>query len=98
MRTLITILLSIAFISCMETDARVLQLQAENSQLENEIMDLVDSIEVMTNDMKLQIVNLNATIQAKDNSFDSLMTLWNEKLSDTTYLDTLRSRLVKILN
>ena len=98
MRTLAIILLSTILISCMETDARVLQLEADNAQLEQDIMLLVDSIDSLVTVKNLEIVNLNATIQSKDNSFDSLMTLWNEKLSDTTYLNTLKERLILILN
>ena len=98
MKTLAIILLSTILMSCMETDARVLQLEADNAQLEQDIMLLVDSIDSLVTVKNLEIVNLNATIQAKDNSFDSLMTLWNGKLSDTTYLNTLKERLILILN
>lgn len=98
MRILSIILLSIALVSCMETDARVIQLENEKEQLELEIIQLVDSVEVKLNEKNLQIINLNAIIQAKDNSFDSLMVILNNNLSDTTYLDSLRNRLVRLIN
>lgn len=97
-KLLIIILLTIATISCVETDAKVLQLEADKTKLENEILMLVDSLDVVMTNKNLEIINLNATIQAKDYSFDSLMVLWDAQLSDTTYLDTLRNRLVKLLN
>lgn len=87
-----------ALISCIETDAKVMQLEKENTQLQDEILVLVDSIDVVMTNKNLEIINLNAIIQAKDYSFDSLMVLWDAQLSDTTYLDSLRSRLVEILN
>ena len=98
MRILTIILLSMALISCIETDAKVMQLEKENTQLQDEILVLVDSIDVVMTNKNLEIINLNAIIQAKDYSFDSLMVLWDAQLSDTTYLDSLRSRLVEILN
>ena len=97
-RIILILLISIALIGCMETDARVLQLEADNAQLEQDIMLLVDSIDSLVTVKNLEIVNLNATIQLKQNSFDSLMVLWNNQLSDTTYLNTLKERLILILN
>lgn len=94
----LSLFIGLVIIGCMETDAKVMQLEQENTQLQDEILMLVDSIDVVMTNKNLEIINLNATIQAKDYSFDSLMTLWDAQLSDTTYLDTLRSRLVKILN
>lgn len=97
MRLLSIILLPFVLVSCMETDARILQLEREKADLEKEVDALVDSIDVLFQEKELEIINLNATIQMKDNSFDSLMLLWNDCLTDTTYLDTLKARLQNIL-
>ena len=93
MRLLIAILLSIAFISCMETDARVLKLQQENNVLvaeKQEILDLLD-------DVQLKVNSLDSTIRVREESFDSLMVLMNNNLMDTVWLNTVKQRVLEIL-
>ena len=92
------IILSIILVGCMETDAKVAQLESEKEQLQNEVLTLVDSIDTIMENKTIEIDSLNKVIQMRSDSFDSLMVLWNNELSDTTYLDTLRNRLVRILN
>ena len=93
MRYLIIILLALALNSCMETDARVLKLQQENNVLvaeKQEILDLLD-------DVQLKVNSLDSTIRVREESFDSLMVLMNNNLMDTVWLNTVKQRVLEIL-
>ena len=93
MRLLIAILLSIAFISCMETDAKVLQLQQENTVLQAEKEEIL----TMLDQVQTKVTSLENTIAIREASFDSLMIFMNNNLMDTVWIDTVRARLLRIL-
>lgn len=83
----------VVLIGCMETDARVLQLQQENNVLvaeKQEILDLLD-------DVQLKVNSLDSTIRVREESFDSLMVLMNNNLMDTVWLNTVKQRVLEIL-
>ena len=102
MKLLAITLLTIFVVGCMETDARVMQLQVENEDLRQEITLMIDSIDSLINNKNLQIINLNAIIQARAESFDSLMVieqgLWERVATDTLFYETIKARLLIILN
>ena len=105
----LAILVSLLFVRCtMDVDARVLALQDENTVLQEKndvVMLALDTLETNINHKVLEIIslnaeviNLNAEIQAKDNSFDSLMVILNNQLTDTVWIsDTLLPRVRALL-
>lgn len=98
MKFIIIIVISLIVVKCVDSNAKVIQLENEVDELKQEVLVLIDSIETIVNQKKLEIINLNATIKARENAVDSLMILLDKNLMDTTYLDTIRNRLLIILS